>query len=557
MMSNSTRTPSRLQQGSTLLVAVVILLLASLMALMAMNVGVFEQRSSGNDLRAKIVHQVAEAGLAQGFEYLLRVDRSTAANPAYTLVDDPALWVQCGATETAFPCGAVDASMRGSMFKLKANAGGYTDAGSDPLASELTQYMLPNTDWKLPAMGGFDVAYGVAPVLCRVRFLAKGETATQVPCSDSTDIASLSKDRIVTFVSVAQVRGESGRTTLTQTVARSSLLAQPAGVPTIIASGTVVPPGNGDVVAMPDAAGPGLDIAVWSRLNVEPASGSFATCSRQDFLASGGQNLLNAGWQASRTCEGCNCGMAKKSGDPEGWDILDKDVGLETGTNKNVKPAEFPCDLFEYAFNVKAWKDGASPDDDSLPTLSGDNDGFCESRMPKVAFKAPNGNTYQLYPEEAFMYQYAAKIKPAPGNEIYVRAEQLFTGTLGAADNGMVWCQVDCLPNGGTVGTVTKPVAVIVDPGTNTPFHATLFGLLFYRANGDGPLLDTTGGNAGMKFNAGSAVYGSMVIQGQVETGSGGGLLFGDADVLKALAGLQSMVRYDTLRGGWTDAYSY
>ena len=63
-------------------------------------------------------------------------------------------------------------------------------------------------------------------------------------------MTNLSDRRVVTFVSVSQIRGDAGRTTLTQTVSRSSLLAQPGGVPTIIASGTVVPPGNGDVVAI-------------------------------------------------------------------------------------------------------------------------------------------------------------------------------------------------------------------------------------------------------------------------------------------------------------------
>lgn len=542
-MSNPNRISSRLQQGSTLLVAVVILLLASLMALMAMNVGVFEQRSSGNDLRAKIVHQVAEAGLAQGFEYLFR------ANPA--LLDNAGSWELCGATDTTFPCGAVDASVRGTMYRLVAGAGAY-DATGSVLPTALTQRMLkvPAT---LPQMGGFNVDYGVAPVLCRVPLPIN---STSISCA--TDMNNLSDRRVVTFVSVAQIDGDSGRTTLTQTVARSSLLAQPAGVPTIIASGTVVPPGNGDVVAMPDAAGPGLDVAVWSRLNVEPASGSFATCTRQDFLASGEVSMTDAAWISSRTCDKCGCGMAKKTpGYTEGWDILDKDSNDPSGINRDVEPAEFPCDLFEYAFNVKAWKDGADPLDDGNTPLTGDNDGFCEARMAKVAFKAPDGNTYQLYPDEAYLYQYATKIKPTAGNTALVRAEQLFTGTLGATDSGMIWCQTDCLPNNGTVGSVTAPVAVVADPGTNTPFHAKLFGLLFYRANGDGPLDPDTGGNAGMKFNAGSAVYGSMVIQGQVQTGSGGGLLFGDADVLKALAGLQTMARYDTLRGGWTDAYSY
>jgi hypothetical protein len=234
--------------------------------------------------------------------------------------------------------------------------------------------------------------------------------------------------------------------------------------------------------------------------------------------------------------------MAKKAAVSEDWDILDKDS--DSGTNKDVKPEEFPCDLFEYVFNVAGWQDD-------------DGDYFCESRRAKVAFEAPDGVTYQLYPEEAFLYQYAAKIKPAAGNEKFVRAEQLFTGTLGASDSGLVWCQQDCLPNNGVVGSVTAPVAVVADPGTNTPFHATLFGLLFYRSSGDADLDPTTGGTAAMKFNAQSAVYGAVVIQGRVTTGSGGGLIFGDREILRNLANLQSMARFDTLRGGWTDRYSY
>ena len=520
--------------GSALLVAVVLLLLASLMGLLAMNVGLFEQRSSGNDLRAKVVHQAAEAALAQGFEFLFR------ANPA--LIDNTANWELCAAADTSFPCGAVDASVRGNMFRLVANAGGYTDTGANPLAAELTRHMVPNTQ-VLPAMGGFNVAYGVAPVLCRVP--VQTPPVTQVACSPSTDLSSLSDRRVVTFVSVAQVRGDAGRTTLSQTVARTSLLAQNGGQPTIIASGNVVPPGNGDVVAMPDSAGPGLDLSVWSRLDVQPASGSFATCSRQDFLASGQQNMLDAGWTSSRTCDKCGCGMAKKlPGYTEGWDILDKDNNDPSGINKDVVPSEFPCDLFEYAFNVKAWQDA-------------DGDQFCEARMPKVAFEAPNGSTVMLYPEEAFLYQYASKIKPTTANAGLVRPEQLLSGNLSASNSGLIWCQTDCLPNNGSVGSVQFPVAVIADPGTNSPYHSVLYGLLFFRSNGDGPLDASTGGNASMKFNAQSAVYGSMVVMGQVTTGSGGGLLFGDREILRNLGNLPPMSRFDTLRGGWSDRSSY
>ena len=58
----------RAELGNALLVVVVLLLLASLFVLFALNVGRFEQKTSGNDLRAKIVQEVADAGIAQGVE---------------------------------------------------------------------------------------------------------------------------------------------------------------------------------------------------------------------------------------------------------------------------------------------------------------------------------------------------------------------------------------------------------------------------------------------------------------------------------------------------------
>ena len=90
--------PSR-QSGAVLLITVVLLLLAAVMTAFAMNVGVFEQRSTGNDLRAKAVNEVAEAGLAQGFEYLMRQHADMLTNLG--------LWEACSATDETFPCGAI------------------------------------------------------------------------------------------------------------------------------------------------------------------------------------------------------------------------------------------------------------------------------------------------------------------------------------------------------------------------------------------------------------------------------------------------------------------
>ena len=529
-MSHIDHTPSRLQQGSTLLVAVVILLLASLMALMAMNVGVFEQRTSGNDLRAKVVHQVAEAGLAQGFEYLMR------ANPQ--MLDDPANWEKCG-SETTFPCGAVDPAISGDMWRLKAGVGGYTDAKPNPLDGELTKFMLPNSA-VVPAAGSLDVAYGVAPVLCRVP--VQTPPVTNIACSTASNIGSLSDRRVVTFVSVAQVRGDAGRTTLTQTVARSSLLAQPGGVPAVVATGSVTPNGGGDIVAMPDAAGEGLDLAIWTRLDAQTNAGAFGACDRQTWLNSCGIQLSNTDWMTDGAVTNqCSC---NKTAGPEGWDILDVDG---SGLNKDVKPKEFPCDLFEFAFGVKAWTN-------STPS---DLDNFCETRVPKTEYSI-NGKKASLYPDEAFLYTNASII--IGGDAALVRADQKLPvgGKLDKNSQGLIWCLTDCLKDynsQATIGSPEKPVAMVVDG--QVTHHATIFGLVFVRDNTAGPLVASTGGSAGFKFNAQSAVFGSVLIQGVVPKGSGGGLIYGDANILTTLASQQGMARFDTLRGGWSDRRSF
>jgi Tfp pilus assembly protein PilX len=53
---------------------------------------VFENRSTGNDLRAKLVNEVAEAGLAQGFEYLMRQQSAMMKTPACGSAVAPPKW---------------------------------------------------------------------------------------------------------------------------------------------------------------------------------------------------------------------------------------------------------------------------------------------------------------------------------------------------------------------------------------------------------------------------------------------------------------------------------
>src|SRR5688572_13527546 len=220
MRANRCHAPRHRESGAVLLVAVVLLLLTGVLTLFALNVGLIEQRSTGNDLRAKVVGDVAEAGLAQGFEFLLRQHAG--------MLQSPALWERCQADDETFPCGAISAatfdhdgdvatapvSRRGSMFRLKADDT-HTIAGID---NALAKFMLP-----LPAASkianvpnGWSVAYGVAPVLC---FAERPENpgAGGIPCGSGTGAGATSVS-IATFVSVARMPGESASQTLVQTV---------------------------------------------------------------------------------------------------------------------------------------------------------------------------------------------------------------------------------------------------------------------------------------------------------------------------------------------------
>ena len=171
------------QAGTTLILALVLILLASLLSLFALNVGLFGQRTSASDVRSRLVQQTAEAGLAQGIEYF-RANLTTALDPT-----DTTQWKACGADETAVPCGVVpkcangqtsgsgcanDAhgvslARRSTMYKYIKGAGYDVNANSDS-SDAMDASSLPLDRLVGTSVGnGFNVSYGVGALLCVVR----------------------------------------------------------------------------------------------------------------------------------------------------------------------------------------------------------------------------------------------------------------------------------------------------------------------------------------------------------------------------------------------------
>ena len=583
--------PSR-QSGAVLLVTIVLLLLAGVMTLFAMNVGVFEQRSTGNDLRAKAVNEVAEAGLAQGFEYLMRQHADMLGNSA--------LWEKCDANDETYPCGAISAALfdddgdvttpkvsrRATMYRLKANTA--NTISSIDLA--LSKYMLPlAASSKLStAANGSTVAYGVAPVLCFVK-RPKNPGSGGIACGDGTGVGATAL-RIATFVSVAKMPGETASATLTQTIGQSPKLGDDVlNRPPITTSGSAGVTGTLQVVTNPNAGGPGVPVSVWTRVNVDK-TGTTNTCYADEFFRYTQGSATPVPYQGTIRCDNCKCDTngapqtlsydssgkdrcTSPTADCEGSDILDVDansdsttgynVGGHVGANYNVRSdalsyplCEFPPDMFKYVFGTATWDDT-------------NHDCFGETKLASVIYQNPD-NTAALASvgrDEAYLYKNADKVIPKPANASLLKVGQAGTTALlsSSASSGMIWCQQqnagDCdIGSGVQVGTPAAPVILILDGPVS--IQGTIFGFVFIRDTGVS-LNPATGssmtGNCPndcmLQMNAGAAIYGALVIQGQMKSNGTSAVIY-DAAVLGTVGNEAGLV-YATLPGAWTDQRSY
>lgn len=579
---------SRRQSGAVLFVAMVLLLLAAVITASAMNVGVYEQRSTGNDLRAKAVNEVAEAGLAQGFEYLM--------HQHVDMLDNPALWERCAVDDETFPCGALSTvpfdddgdpatpavTRRETMYRLKANNLN-TIAGLDP---ELSRFMLPLASAsKISAEGnGSTVAYGVAPLLCMVQ-RPKSAGAEGIVCGPGTG-AGATTVRVATFVSVAKMPGEQASTTLMQTVGQYPKLAGDVmNQPPITTSGSAGVTGTLQVVTNPNAGGAGVPVSVWSRLNVDK-TGTPNTCYADEFFRYTQGSATPTLYQGSIRCDNCQCDA---NGAPhtlsydssgvdrcvaptdacEGIDVLDIDTGTNSttgyqtgghvGVNYNVRSdslsyplCEFPPDLFKFVFGVPTWDDT-------------DHDCFGETKRGAVFYQNPDNAAAgaAVGPDEAYLYKSADKIIAKPANAALLKVGQAGTAALlaSSATTGMIWCQQDCDIGANTqVGTPSAPVILILDGPVQ--IHGVIFGFVFVRDTG-APLRPQTGsslaGNCApdcmLQMEAGAAIYGALVVQGQMKSNGTSAVIY-DHGVLSGVVDEGGLTQA-TLAGAWTDQRSY
>lgn len=540
------------QSGMVLAVVIVLLLLASVVSFFALTVGTFEQRTSGNDMRSKMVQQIADSALAQAVE-TIEADR--------TLLDLPGSWELCAGGDTTFPCGSVPATRRATMWRF---AGGVLDVMGDGM-DDMDTRMMPMENLVTTVSGGFEVKYGVGAVLCR---LVQANLDVAATCS--ADPAEDTLLNAVTLVSVAAIPTEGSRATAMKTISTYPALGVNANVPPFLASGTIDLSGGGQVVTNPNSGGPGVPVSIWTRKDVQK-SGTPNSCYADEFFRLGAKNneppeLYPVGdppEDQTLTCDTCGCpgdsslSFSDSGGtNQEGIDVLDVDgnvdgyVGTDKGDNRDVLPAEFPCDLFKQIFSKDAWSDGNA-------------DNFCET---KIMEDDPDNTGQQIGADEAWLLENANFFIPI-GSPPYAGFDTRFDGdskVIACSDldedtTGIVWDRTGaCGPgNGETYGSPSKPVIMVMDGGTVSINGGRVFGITFLRTTSAGPLDPATGGTAVLRMNAGSAFYGSVVVQGVVDHFNGTAAVIYDSKVLTSIINDPQYNKLVGLPGSWTDSIRY
>jgi Tfp pilus assembly protein PilX len=516
-MRSNLRRPSRQRGVTTLAIALLLLAILTIITLLSLSTGFFEQRTAINENRSKLAAHASETGVQQGMEFFRANSRDLLTNWLYppTAVTQRR-WVLCGATDTSFPCGAEPNQNRRSRSYR------YQEPGTGNLFINFGAAPFQGTQ-AVAAMGNFSVAYQAGALLCMVN----PDTGTCDCRQEDGATCGLDNTKLfagpmaITIVSrsTLDVGGqvEGGRGTVKATMASFRTIPNPPDVP-IIASGYIDGSGNVDVVPNPNAAGFGIPLSIWAQGESRIVEGgAMDTCHRGEFMASGSPVLF----QNVQTCSDCRCqnlpwGKGKISGHKgairvEGRDVLDVDGDGGEIPDSRYFPSTGTDDpnnslddsLFEYVF-------GQDVEDESGTPL------MCSGISCEVKYLTDNAQAVTscdaLNSSSAGLYWYGG------------------TGT----------CSLS-----GDIGTPNNPV-VLVSNGPIVMTAARIFGVLFQR--------NTT--TAEFSTAGRTEVYGAVVVDGLVNLRGQPAFIY-DETVLNNVSTSPAFTRYGLVAGSWSDLDSF
>ncbi|GAB3357374.1 hypothetical protein [Lysobacter tyrosinilyticus] len=559
---------------STLAITLILLLIVTIMVLLSSNVAFFEQRSTINENRGRLVEQAAEYAVNLGGEYLKAnrdklisdapgvgwLDPNTAAGTARR-------WVRCFDAlplSANHPClaerdngiYAADSltQMAGRRKELYFFTSTGTASGNRNLWTTLSaSTVVPDAANLDTAAGGgvggtakFPTTTDLGALLCRVDTscsatapctMADGTTSNRPTCRWTPTAGNRIAVNLVGSVNLA---GENASAAVKETWASVSKTTPMSAVP-LVASGFIQGLGNAQVVAAPNGAGFGVPVSMWSPNNICvdgnggcTGVGSIATCQLDEYLQATPVEELKTTCATSNNA--CGCPALKDTGTDflsghsgsvkrEGIDILDVDG------NSGALP-----DIIYYPGAGK--DDPADPTDDSLFEFTFGVD-------YEASEADTTGSTLQNCAGPANCAEYA--LKEDLGAEFITCAE---LNSRGEDAEGLLYitdstAASPCdLPD--QVGRPDNPAIVVVNEYAR--LNGTIFyGMLFVRSNNNGAYL---------RGNGQAKVFGAVVVEGDVKINGGIDIVYDDtaASGCTTTTCFPKTAKFARVPGSWLDS---
>jgi len=181
---------------ATLIVALVLLGIVSVMTLFSLSYGMQQRRTAGDEMAARLVREAAQAALDQGLLFF----RARSNEALSTWLSGPGrLWQRCAPQEQSVPCGAVDAAVRANYLHL---------ATPLDMSEVFSNAAGAPTQQVIAKIGEFEVRYEVYALLCLVD---TGQPQRQ--CLPENEVTADSGDRkpyAITLIARAQLPTDDG-----------------------------------------------------------------------------------------------------------------------------------------------------------------------------------------------------------------------------------------------------------------------------------------------------------------------------------------------------------
>ena len=599
----------RRQRGiGTLLIAIVLLGIVTVLTLFSLSVGVYEQHTSTNESRYKLAHEAAQAGLDQGLEYIKAM--SASVTTATGLAGGTVGWLPTAATKTDgkwqycgagvsgnsggwSPCdtiepGNTNSAIRAAYMYYTAGAANtpkalsMSDDSGNLMFVDATGTASAQT---LTTMGKFPVDYEVKALLCLLTATNTCQTKSWATSSGNWPqpgqsykdpatglglfaITLVSQSRLV--AATTTVDTENAQAVLKATTASFRVITAPPDVP-LVASSSVTGLGNAEIVTNPNGGGTGIPLSIWSQgcIHVTASDGcgssnaSFATCQPGEFFMTGGPNTgvcspkapstgAACQYQNSTTCKGggsgCSCSgiaqLAGNGGSPYGLGALSGHYGTNTVAGPDLLGGPGTAGILPPTQFFPLSPLNIPPGLGTSPPY--DNTPFEYMFSTRVADKNSVILASTSNPSVDAATDWLNKTFGAPMSGC---------GTLNANSKGFLWTTkgATCdLPNG-QVGTPSNPVTLVVQGDLTFGAGTTFFGIVFVRSPAGIGGSVVTAGSYNVKATGSPQLYGAMIIEG-TPTITGSPQLIYDANTLRNVVNAPPNTRMGILPGSWSDA---